>query len=503
MREWARWDPEVASQVRASDRSVFRRGPRARSSTPASPRARPACRARAAFAAGIGFIHLAERALARGRSRARALPRDHDPPEPPAFARGRGVRRPVLFGYCRRRWPATRSSAAPTASDTPRQAAFKDTYGGLEGMVFLECYQLLPRDVPSDTVLIFSHPVGGGAYLPMVTELARCGNHVIYANSRYRGNDSALIMEKVVLDLAAAVRHARERLGYERIVLGGWSGGGALSLFYQQQAVKPSVARDARRRPARPRRRGADPRRRDAPAGCASEPPPGALRLHRPRDPRRGRARASATPSSTSTTPPNPNQPPYSQDFLERYGAAQAARVRQHHRGRAGTPARALRGAGPARRRARVRRARDARRSAGARPERSTPTTASPGSRSSATRAWSTTARWASPASARLRSWLSQWSIDDANADGVRAGADVTVPALVVSQQRRQHLHAELRAGALRRARQRGQDGAHDRGRQPLLHRPRPARAPAALGSRVHGVARRARAGAGAPRAHA
>jgi fermentation-respiration switch protein FrsA (DUF1100 family) len=32
-----------------------------------------------------------------------------------------------------------------------------------------------------------------------------------------------------------------------------------------------------------------------------------------------------------------------------------------------------------------------------------------------------------------LRSWLSQWSLDDANADGVRAAADVTVPALVVS----------------------------------------------------------------------
>ena len=103
-------------------------------------------------------------------------------------------------------------------------SAFKDTYGGAEGMVFLECYQLVPRDVPSDTVLSFSHPVGGGAYLPMVTQLARCGNHVIYANSRYRGNDSALIREKVVLDLAAAIRHAREKLGYERIVLGGWDG---------------------------------------------------------------------------------------------------------------------------------------------------------------------------------------------------------------------------------------------------------------------------------------
>ena len=111
----------------------------------------------------------------------------------------------------------------------------------------------MPKGIPSDTVLIFSHPVGGGAYLPMVTELARRGNHVIYANSRYRGNDSALIMEKVVLDLAAAIRHARERLGYERIVLGGWSGGGPLSLFYQQQAVRPSVRCDPGGRPAEPR----------------------------------------------------------------------------------------------------------------------------------------------------------------------------------------------------------------------------------------------------------
>src|ERR1700680_1322810 len=107
-------------------------------------------------------------------------------------------------------------------------------------MVFLEGYQLIPRGTPPHTALIFSHPVGGGGYLPMVTELAKCGNHVIYANSRYRGNDAALIMEKVVLDLAAAVRHARERLGYERIVLGGWSGGGALALFYQQQAINPT-----------------------------------------------------------------------------------------------------------------------------------------------------------------------------------------------------------------------------------------------------------------------
>jgi tRNA G37 N-methylase TrmD len=93
------------------------------------------------------------------------------------------------------------------------QAAFKDTYGGVEGVVFLESYRLRPVDLESDTVLVFMHPVGGGAYLPMVTELAKQGNHVIYAGSRYRGVDSGLIMEKVVLDLAAAIRDAKDRFG--------------------------------------------------------------------------------------------------------------------------------------------------------------------------------------------------------------------------------------------------------------------------------------------------
>ena len=48
-------------------------------------------------------------------------------------------------------------------------------------------------------------------------------------------------MEKCVLDLGAGIRDAKERFGYERIVLGGWSGGGSLALFYQEQAERPSI----------------------------------------------------------------------------------------------------------------------------------------------------------------------------------------------------------------------------------------------------------------------
>jgi pimeloyl-ACP methyl ester carboxylesterase len=122
------------------------------------------------------------------------------------------------------------------------KADFKDTYGGEAGRVFLECMQVRPRDRDSKTVVVFSHPIGGGAFLPIMSALARAGHHVVYANTRYRGNDSALIMEKCVVDLGAAVGDVKDRFGYERVVLGGWSGGGSLALFYQEQAASPTIA---------------------------------------------------------------------------------------------------------------------------------------------------------------------------------------------------------------------------------------------------------------------
>ena len=90
-------------------------------------------------------------------------------------------------------------------------------------------------------MILFSHPIGGGSFLPLVTALARAGRHVIYCNPRYRGNDTALILEKCLLDLGACVADLKQRFGYEKVVLGGWSGGGSLSLFYQDQAEHPTI----------------------------------------------------------------------------------------------------------------------------------------------------------------------------------------------------------------------------------------------------------------------
>lgn len=119
-------------------------------------------------------------------------------------------------------------------------SAFKDTYGGAIGQVVVEAMHLKPAE-PSDRVVIFSHPIGGGSWLPLVTMLAKMGVHTIYANTRYRGNDTALIMERATMDFAAVIRDAKERLGYAKVYLGGWSGGGAQSLFYQAEAQDPRV----------------------------------------------------------------------------------------------------------------------------------------------------------------------------------------------------------------------------------------------------------------------
>ncbi len=122
------------------------------------------------------------------------------------------------------------------------KSSFKETYGGGFDQVIVEGQYLKPKDAPpSKTILIFMHPTGVMNLLPMTNAMARAGLPVICAASRYPHNDSGLIMEKVLIDLGRYVRHAKEKLGYEHVVLAGWSGGGSLSMFYQSQAEKPWI----------------------------------------------------------------------------------------------------------------------------------------------------------------------------------------------------------------------------------------------------------------------
>lgn len=82
---------------------------------------------------------------------------------------------------------------------------------------------------------IVMHPTSNfmGHYL--LAPLAQRGVACMGLNSRYSGNDTLLLMERVIQDLGAGVQFLRAQ-GYDKVVLIGNSGGAALASFYQAQA---------------------------------------------------------------------------------------------------------------------------------------------------------------------------------------------------------------------------------------------------------------------------
>jgi len=88
------------------------------------------------------------------------------------------------------------------------------------------------------TGAIVMHPASNfmGHYL--IAPLAERGVTCLGLNSRYAGNDTVLLMERVLQDLGAGVKFMRETLGCERVVLVGNSGGAALAAYYQAEAER-------------------------------------------------------------------------------------------------------------------------------------------------------------------------------------------------------------------------------------------------------------------------
>ena len=309
-------------------------------------------------------------------------------------------------------------------------ASYSDVYGGGGARVGLDCHLLRPVDDPSDTLIVFMHPVGGGMYLPMVRGLAAAGHHVLYANSRYRGADYALIMEKVACDLGEAICDARDRLGYRRIVLAGWSGGGSLSMWYQALAEAGLGISDTA---------AGDPY--EVPADRL--PPVDAILMLAAHVSRHRIFTEWIDPSILDESQPhvrdpllnlydpaNPNQPPYSADFLDAFAEAQVARNRRI--------------TAWVKEKLKEVRASD-----------------NPNSEFAFTvHATMADPRWLDPTVepsdrepgvcflgdprvvndgpvglarfCSLRSWLSQWSYDDARCDAIDSGSKISVPVLVV-----------------------------------------------------------------------
>ena len=207
------------------------------------------------------------------------------------------------------------------------KSEYKDTYAGEIGTVALTAHLLKPDSSNGKSIVVFMHPTGGGSYLPMLNSLAKQGIDTLWCDSRYRGTDSALIMEKVLIDLGECIKHLKEVHKYEKIILGGWSGGGSLSLFYQSQAENPSIT--------------------ETPAGDPIDlisqkfiPADGMMLIAAHESRHRtftewidGSVNDEINPEDRDKeldiyNRDNPNQPEYSEDFITTYRAAQIQRNR-------------------------------------------------------------------------------------------------------------------------------------------------------------------------------
>lgn len=310
-------------------------------------------------------------------------------------------------------------------------AAFRDTYGfaSAYGKVNLEGIRYRPAGVPSRTLVVYMHPASTLQLLPMPPAMAAAGCHVLCAASRYARNDTALIMEKVVLDLGAWIRHAKEVWGYERIVLAGWSGGGSLAMLYQAEAERPTIV--------------VTPAGDPVDIAGARLIPADAVIFQAAHISRAVMLADSIDPSVADEDDPdtriaeldlydprNPNQPPYSADYLAHFRAEQLARIRRRNAWV-------------------LQMLEDLKKRGGKEVERgfvTHRTLAEP--------------RWLDPAVdpndrpvgacylgdpetvnsgpiglarfSLLRSWLSQWSVDHTNAHGERCVPRITVPLLAI-----------------------------------------------------------------------
>lgn len=176
---------------------------------------------------------------------------------------------------------------------------------------------------PKKVAAIVMHPTSNfmGHYL--IQPLAERGVACMGLNSRYAGNDSLLLMERVIQDLGAGVQFLRQQ-GYEKVVLIGNSGGASLSAFYQAQAEQLTLDTMVDGDPA-----GLSPADLPAVQGlalCAAHEGRSTL-MRNWLDPSviDERDALSADPALDMYDPAN--GPPFSREFLSRFKAAQQARL--------------------------------------------------------------------------------------------------------------------------------------------------------------------------------
>jgi pimeloyl-ACP methyl ester carboxylesterase len=255
--------------------------------------------------------------------------------------------------------------------------------------------------------------------------LAERGFGYLGWNTRFRGDEAHFLLDHALVDIGVGVRWLREEAGVEVVVLVGNSGGGSLMAAYQSQAVAPNVRSVGVLKPA--------PGLDSLPSGDAFV----SIAAHpgRPEVLTAWMDAAVVDESDPTRTDPaldlwNPeNGPPYDEAFVRRYRAAQEARNRRITAW-VRTELDRLRAAGYGDRVFAVYRT-------WADPRMVDP--AIEPTRRPANRCYlgdpqrANRSTWGIGSSSTLHTWLSMWSLDDAQTRAAPHLARVTVPALVVN----------------------------------------------------------------------
>ena len=117
--------------------------------------------------------------------------------------------------------------------------AAMESQSGLQ-MKWPRIYGAFARAAKKHVAAIVIHPTSNfmGHYL--MPHLPVAGVSLLGLNTRYAGNESNLIFERVIQDLGAGVQFLREQ-GYERVILLGNSGGASTVAFYQAEAEASTI----------------------------------------------------------------------------------------------------------------------------------------------------------------------------------------------------------------------------------------------------------------------
>lgn len=196
--------------------------------------------------------------------------------------------------------------------------------GARAGAGYYPCQGLYwtPKGERPKTAFIASHYNVDFSEHYIARYLAARGYGFLGWNTRFRGAEDLFLLEHALIDIGVGVRWLREHAGVERIVLLGNSGGGSLMGAYNSQTVKVDLS--------------------PAPKGAVQDAleaiPSAELYISLNAHPGRPEVLTNWMDASVvdewdpvktdpALDPYNPdNGPPYSQEFITRYRAAQRAR---------------------------------------------------------------------------------------------------------------------------------------------------------------------------------